>query len=276
MKKLYFTAIVLLIMYNVNAQEQVVNRNGKQVTVNTPASSTTSGLVQLTNELGGTATSPTITNAAVIGKVLTGFASGAGTLAATDNILQAFQKLDGNVALRELLANKSTATDLGAAAASDINYPSQLAVKTYVDAQITSNATPDATATVKGKLQLSGDLAGASSSATSPKVSGLQGTAVSTTAPSTGQLLRYNGTSWTPTSVSAVVSRKQEPFSSTIGQTSFAISNTPIGDLSFFINGVRVANAAVSISGTTVTYIPTNNSNYTLVAGDVIVVEYIY
>lgn len=38
----------------------------------------------------------TLSNAAVIGKVITGFVSGAGTVAATDTILQAIQKLDGN------------------------------------------------------------------------------------------------------------------------------------------------------------------------------------
>jgi len=39
----------------------------------------------------------TLSNAAVIGKVLTGFTSGAGVVADTDTILQAFQKIDGNV-----------------------------------------------------------------------------------------------------------------------------------------------------------------------------------
>jgi hypothetical protein len=39
----------------------------------------------------------TLLNSAVIGKVLTGYVSGAGVLAATDTILQAFQKLNGNV-----------------------------------------------------------------------------------------------------------------------------------------------------------------------------------
>jgi hypothetical protein len=38
----------------------------------------------------------TLTNAPVIAKVLTGYSSGAGTVAATDSILQAIQKLDGN------------------------------------------------------------------------------------------------------------------------------------------------------------------------------------
>ena len=41
----------------------------------------------------------TLSNSAVIGKVLTGYVSGAGTVAATDTILQAFQKLNGNQAL---------------------------------------------------------------------------------------------------------------------------------------------------------------------------------
>jgi hypothetical protein len=40
----------------------------------------------------------TLDNASVIGKVLTGFTSGAGTVAATDTILEAIQKLDGNIA----------------------------------------------------------------------------------------------------------------------------------------------------------------------------------
>lgn len=40
----------------------------------------------------------TLTNSAVIGKVLTGFTSGAGTVSATDSILQAFQKVVGNIA----------------------------------------------------------------------------------------------------------------------------------------------------------------------------------
>ena len=50
----------------------------------------------LTGEATSTGNAVTLTNSAVIGKVITGFTSGAGTVAATDNILQAIQKLDGN------------------------------------------------------------------------------------------------------------------------------------------------------------------------------------
>lgn len=46
---------------------------------------------------GATAISVTLSNAAVIGKTLTGYTSGAGTVASTDTILQAIQKLNGNI-----------------------------------------------------------------------------------------------------------------------------------------------------------------------------------
>lgn len=54
---------------------------------------------------GTTAITVTLSNAAVIGKVLTGYASGAGTVAAADTILQAIQKLDGNIALKAPIAS---------------------------------------------------------------------------------------------------------------------------------------------------------------------------
>jgi hypothetical protein len=69
------------------------------------ATTLATGKVQLAGELSGTATSPTITNNAVIGKVLTGYSSAAGTLTSGDNILQAIQKLNGNDALKAPLAS---------------------------------------------------------------------------------------------------------------------------------------------------------------------------
>ena len=51
----------------------------------------------------------TLANSAVITKVLTGYVSGAGTVAATDSILQAIQKLNGNDAA--LVAGPASATD---------------------------------------------------------------------------------------------------------------------------------------------------------------------
>ena len=52
----------------------------------------------LTGEATSVGNAATLTNSAVIGKVLTGYVSGAGTVASTDTILQAIQKLNGNTA----------------------------------------------------------------------------------------------------------------------------------------------------------------------------------
>lgn len=64
------------------------------------AASLTAGAVTTNANLTGDVTSvgnaTTLTNAPVIAKVLTGYVSGAGTVAATDSILQAIQKLNGN------------------------------------------------------------------------------------------------------------------------------------------------------------------------------------
>lgn len=65
------------------------------------ASGLTCGTVTTNANLTGDVTSignaTTLTNAPVIAKVLTGFTSGAGTVSATDSILSAFQKINGNV-----------------------------------------------------------------------------------------------------------------------------------------------------------------------------------
>lgn len=104
MRKSYFLFFGLLVSTIVVAQQTVVNKNGKLITVNTPSDGATLGLIKLTNELGGSANAPEITNAAVIGKVLTGFTATAGTVGASDNIVTAIGKLDGNVALKATLA----------------------------------------------------------------------------------------------------------------------------------------------------------------------------
>ncbi|MBU0572003.1 MAG: hypothetical protein KKC50_08195, partial [Candidatus Omnitrophica bacterium] len=44
----------------------------------------------------------TLSNSAVIAKLLTGFTSGAGVITAADSILEAIQKLDGNITIESL------------------------------------------------------------------------------------------------------------------------------------------------------------------------------
>jgi hypothetical protein len=52
-----------------------------------------------------------VENAAVIGKVITGFTSGAGALAGTDTILQAVQKLDGNIGTKQATVTEGSLAD---------------------------------------------------------------------------------------------------------------------------------------------------------------------
>ena len=151
------------------------------------ATTTVKGKLKLAGDLGGTADAPTVP--ALANKENTIAAGTTSQYWRGDKTWQALDKSAvglGNVdntsdankpvstavqtALnaKENTANKSDVTTLGT---SDVLFPTQNAVKTYVDNQIVANATPDATSTVKGKLQLAGDLAGTGSSASSPVIS---------------------------------------------------------------------------------------------------------
>ncbi len=68
-------------------------------------------LTALTGEVtasGPGSAAATVANSAVIGKVLTGYVSGAGVVASTDTILQAFQKLNGNTDGKQAIGNFAT------------------------------------------------------------------------------------------------------------------------------------------------------------------------
>jgi hypothetical protein len=131
------------------------------------ADATTRGKIQLAGDLAGTASSPTVP----------GLALKANTTDVTTSL-----------ATKEDASNKSNA----ALGTSTTLFPTQNAVKTYVDAQVSSATIVDADATTRGKIQLAGDLAG---SATSPSVIKLRGTSISTVAPVTaGHVLTYDAT----------------------------------------------------------------------------------
>ena len=79
-----------------NATTVVTNANltGGVTSVGNAATVVTNA--NLTGEATSVGNAVTLTNSAVIGKVITGYVSGAGTVAATDTLLQAIQKLNGN------------------------------------------------------------------------------------------------------------------------------------------------------------------------------------
>lgn len=73
------------------------------------------GINQLTGDVtagpGVGSQAASISSPTVTGKLLTGYVSGPGTLSATDSILSAFQKLNGNVAAATLNTISRVATD---------------------------------------------------------------------------------------------------------------------------------------------------------------------
>jgi hypothetical protein len=73
----------------------------------TTATSATDFSGPLTGDVTGTQNATTIAAATITGKAITGFASSPGTLTASDSILNAINKLDGNIALRAPLVSPS-------------------------------------------------------------------------------------------------------------------------------------------------------------------------
>ena len=67
-----------------------------------------------------------------------------------------------------------------------------------------------------------------------------------------------------------------EEFTATAAQTSFTLTNTPMGKVAVFRNGVRLPKASIAVSGTTITYTASSNSNQVMAAGDRITIDYIY
>ena len=233
----------------------VDNAMSNVITVGTPDATTlATGKVQLAGDLAGTATAPTVPG----------------------------------LALKESLSNKST--DVAADAASNTKYPSVKAVKDYVDVATTgiafqaalnakadinsptftgtpylpsgstgvtqspgnnstslattsfvqtamANATVvDANATTKGKVQLAGDLGG---TAAAPIVAKLQGATLSSSSPTTGQVLKYNGTAWVP---DAVVLAEAQTLSLsgttvTLSGTNSSVTLPAVGDATSSVTG---------------------------------------
>lgn len=84
----------------------------------------------LTGDVTSSGNATTLTNAPVIAKVLTGYTSGAGTVASTDSILQAIQKLNGNDATNANLTGPITSTGNATAIASQTGTGSKFVVDT--------------------------------------------------------------------------------------------------------------------------------------------------
>jgi len=171
--------------------------------------------------------------------------------------------------LKENAANKSIVTTLGT---SDVLFPTQNAVKTYVDDAIATTAIADGSITNAKIISL------AATKLTGVLAVANGGTGVATI---TG-IVKGNGTSAVTAAVSgtdfSLVREVSDEFSATAGQTSFTLTQTKSANskLKMFINGVRISNTAYSLVGVTLTYTPATNASYALTLNDRIQFDYYY
>ena len=198
---------------NGNALEFVYsNSTWEATTATTPdATTTATGKVQLAGDLSGTAAAPTVTNSAVINKVLTGYTSTVGTVAATDNIVTAIGKLNANSSANANATHTGDATGATALTVKGINGTLLSGLSTGILKNTTTTGVPSIAVaadfpvlnqnTTGSAASFTGSLAGDVTGTQGATVVGkLQGKSVSTTAPTNGQVLKYNTTTsaWEP------------------------------------------------------------------------------
>jgi len=235
-----------------------------------------------------------LTNSAVIGKVLTGFTSGAGTISATDNILEAVQKLNGNMAINANLtgmvtsSGNATTVITNADLTGDVTSVGNL---TTIGALSITNAqlegSIDLTAKVTGVLPVANGGTGSSTQnyvdlTTNQSVAGTKTFSSAVTAASfiktDGTASEYLMADGSVSTGAAAVREVADEFSATASQTSFTLTQSPSTNskVKMYINGIRISNAAYSLLTNEISYDEAENGDNTLVAGDRIQFDYYY
>ncbi len=186
----------------------------------------------LTGEVTSVGNATTVTNAAVIAKVLTGYVSGAGTVAASDNILQAMQKINGNDALKAPLASPTlTGTPLAPTATAGTN-TTQIATTAFVTAAVSSGTATNFTGS------LAGDVTGTQSATVVGKINGTSLAGLST------GILKNTTTTGVPSI--AVAADFPTLNQSTTGNAATVTTNANLtGEVTSVGNATTVTNAAV-------------------------------
>ncbi len=154
---------------------------------------------------------------------------------------------------KENTINKSTDTALGT---SDVLFPTQNAVKTYVDNQVSSGVI-DATTTSKGKIQLGGDLAGTASSSTNPIISNA---AITT--------LKIANNAITNAKIGEVVSVNKGGSGADMSTTGGYLKQATIGANFSTITSIPVADVAGAVHSVNGVH-PAANGNVSVIIGQV-------
>lgn len=247
------------------------------------ADATTKGKIQLAGDLGGTATVPIVAKLQGV------------TLSSSTPLTGQVLKYNGTAWVPDAVIMVESQT---------LSLSGTTLTLSGTNSSITLPTASNATTTSNGFVRLSGDLGGTGTSAEAPVISdnaintikiangavtdakfsgsltvGKGGTGATTL---TG-LLKGNGTNAVMqasinSDYSLVRLVSDEYTVVTAGQTSFSLTQTPNvnSTIRLFINGVRISKTALAVSGTTLTYNPTNNGAATLVVGDRIQVDYYY
>ena len=240
------------------------------------ASNSAKGIVQLAGDLGGNAISPTVNSIGGVSSSTIGTINTTVTAATNNNTVSTIVKRDasGNFSAGTITAalsgnvtgslngNASTATT--ATTAGNITATSNSTLVTISTLSAVGTIT-SGTISVTTDIKTAGKLV--AGTVTYPNTHGISGQFLSTTGSGT--------LTWTSSSSISIFT--DEPSSITAGQTSFTLTNTPLsGRVWMYINGTRISKNAYSVTGTTVTYVPSNNNSYALIVGDRIQFDYVY
>lgn len=209
-------------------------------------------LYSLSGEVTTSGSVATLSNSAVIGKVLTGFTSGAGTVAATDTILQAIQKINGNTSAGIAAAGSLT----GATLASNVLASSLTSVGTLAGLTVTAAIVGSVTGNA-GTVTTNANLTGAITSSGNATV---LGTASFTSANLANALTDETG------SGAAVFATSPTLVTPTLGAAT-ATSLTTSGDIA--VNGGDITTTAVTatLMNTTATNLAVGGAATTLTMG---------